>query len=130
MSAEAVWGAPAAPRRDIYGRERHALGNPAPLACTVALAAMDAVHGGPGLDRVLRWLSPDVLEALQRQHSLARRARREGAAVDILRSRVCRVSREAAEVAVVARMADRAHAVAMRLEDVGGRWLVTVLDIG
>lgn len=130
MSAEALQGAPGPSRRDVYGRERHALGNPAPLACTVALAAVDAIHGGTGLDRILRWVSPEVLESLQRQHSLARRARRTGTTVDILRSRVCRVSRDAAEVSVVARVAGRAHAVAMRLEDVGGRWLVTVLDIG
>ncbi len=130
MSAEPAW-APRPARTDVYGRPRATLGDPTPLACTVALAAIEVVHGGPGLDTLLRWITPEVRDALARQHSLARRAgRARRVEASILRARACRVSRDAAEVAAVARIGDRAHAVALRLEDLSGRWVVTVLDIG
>ncbi|WP_062467075.1 Rv3235 family protein [Demequina maris] len=130
MSAEPAWS-PRPARPDVYGRPRAVLGDPTPLACTVALTAIEVVHGGDGLDSLLRWITPDVRDRLARQHSLARRAgRRGGADARILRARACRVSREAAEVGAVARIAGRSHAVAIRLEDRAGRWVITVLDIG
>lgn len=132
MSAEPLLpAAGAAVRRDVYGRARGVLGDPSPLACTVALTAIDATRGGDGLDTLLRWITPEVREVLARQHSLARRAGRRGAPeARILRARACRVSRDAAEVSVIAAVGGRTHPLAMRLEDVSGRWVVTVLDMG
>lgn len=130
MSAEPAW-APRPSRRDVYGRPRAALGDPAPLACTAALTAIEVVGGGEGLDTLLRWITPEVRDVLARQHSLARRAGlRGGVDARILRARACRVSHAASEVAAVARIGDRSHAVAIRLEDRAGRWVITVLDIG
>lgn len=130
MSAEPAW-APRPERRDVYGRERPTLGDPTPLACTVTLTAIEVVHGGEGLDTLLRWITPEVREVLARQHSLARRAgRRGGVDARVVRARACRVSRTATEVAAVARIGVHAHAVAIRLEDLAGRWVITVLDIG
>lgn len=137
MSAEQVAAGPAvAPAddrgaRDIYGRTRAILGDPSPLACTVALTAVEVSRGGAGIDTLLRWVTPEVRESLARQHSIARRAGRRGAPdARILRARVCRVARQAAEVSIVATVGDRAHPIAMRLEDWSGRWVVTVLDMG
>jgi len=115
---------PAKPRR-------RALGDPTPLACTVAKAAVDAVLGGAALDAYVRWIEPDLFASLARQHSLARRAgiRPEGA-VGVRRARVCRVARDAAEVSIVIEHAGRCRAVAMRLEDSRGRWLIVGLQIG
>ncbi|BDZ60247.1 hypothetical protein Lsed01_02162 [Demequina sediminis] len=130
MSAEPEW-APSPAHRDIYGRARPSLGDPTPLACTVALTAIEVVHGGGGLDTLLRWITPEVRASLARQYSLARRAgRRGGVEPQILRARACRVSRGAAEVGAVAQIGTRSHAIAMRLEDLAGRWVITVLDIG
>ncbi|MDN4474893.1 Rv3235 family protein [Demequina sp. SYSU T00192] len=130
MSAEPAWS-PRPERRDVYGRARATLGDPTPLACTVALTAIEVVHGGDGLDTLLRWVTPEVRERLARQHSLARRAGRGGGTnARILRARACRVSRDAAEIAAVAKIAGMSHAVAIRLEDRAGRWVITVLDIG
>ncbi|WP_296666187.1 Rv3235 family protein [Demequina sp.] len=130
MSAEPAW-APRPPRADVYGRARPSLGDPTPLACTVALTAVEVVHGGDGIDTLLRWITPEVRDRLARQHSLSRRAGRRGS-VDarILRARTCRVAAGAAEVAAVASIGDRSHAIAIRLEDLAGRWVITVLDIG
>ncbi|WP_062201091.1 Rv3235 family protein [Demequina salsinemoris] len=122
-------GAPA--RRSPYDRRRRPLGDPSPLACTLAKAALEAVHGAPTLDSLTRWVDPKVVAALSKQHSLARRS---GTAIagsaQIVRARVCRVALGAAEVSVVARHGDRVHALALRLEDRQGRWVATVIDVG
>ncbi len=128
MSSAAVARTLAAPPNP-YRRNRRPLGDPAPLACTVAKAALESVLGGEGLEQLTRWISPDVRASLARQHALARRAGLDGATAQIARARVCRVSATAAEVSVVAIANGRPRAIAMRLEDAAGRWLATVLEI-
>ncbi|MDN4471694.1 Rv3235 family protein [Demequina zhanjiangensis] len=114
-----------------YERRRRPLGDPAPLACTVAKAALETVHGASSVDPLTRWVDPAVRAQLAKQHSLARRAGlKDLGSAQILRARVCRVSAEAAEVSVVARWGDRVHALAIRVEDRRGRWVATVVDVG
>jgi hypothetical protein len=114
-----------------YARVRRALGDPTPLACTVAKAAAEAVLGGAPLDHYVRWLEPTVFAQIARQHSLARRAAMHlDGVVAVRRARTCRVSRDVAEVSIVIEFNGRCRAVAMRLEDVTGRWLVTELQVG
>nr|WP_236685821.1 Rv3235 family protein [Demequina oxidasica] len=118
-------------RADLYARRRKPLGDPAPLACTVAKAALETVLGASTIESLVRWLSPEVRESLAQQHSLARRAGRiSSPPVAIKRARVCRVSARAAEVSIVAYCDGRARAIAMRLEDAAGRWLVTTIEVG
>lgn len=122
-----VLPAPASP----YSRTRRTLGDPTPLACTVAKTALEVVLGGSGVETLTRWVAPELRESLAYQHSLARRTgQRSEPSVRIARIRVFRVSATAAEVSVVAQDGDRSRAIAMRLEDVAGRWLTTVLEIG
>lgn len=114
-----------------YARPRKVLGDPTPLACTVAKAVMEALLGGTALDPFARWIEPGVFAQLARQRSLARRAglaRTEP--VGVRRARVFRVSRDAAEVSIVVDDGEHCRAIAMRLEDVTGRWLVTELHVG
>jgi hypothetical protein len=114
-----------------YGRKRDPLGDPTPLACTVAKNALEVALGLDGLDRLNRWLSAEIRAQVARQQSLSRRAGYAVAGtVGIVRVRVFRVSPRAAEVSVVAREGERVHAIAMRLEDASGRWLVTALELG
>ncbi|PKQ25476.1 MAG: hypothetical protein CVT64_09740 [Actinobacteria bacterium HGW-Actinobacteria-4] len=122
-----VLPAPASP----YSRKRRTLGDPTPLACTVAKTALEVVLGGAGVETLTRWVAPELRESLAFQHSLARRAGvRAEPSVRIARVRVFRVSATAAEVSVVAQQGEHARAIAMRLEDVAGRWLTTVLEVG
>jgi hypothetical protein len=125
----AIQGAVAEPVIPRYGVPRKPLGDPAPLACTVAKTAVEAILGGDGLETLVRWVAADVRESLSVQQSLARRAGLKGAVAHIERARVCRVSRRAAEVSIVATANGRARAVAMRFEDIAGRWLATVIEI-
>ncbi len=122
-----VLPAPASP----YERRRRPLGDPSPLACTVAKAALEAVHGAASLDPLTRWVDPAVRAQLAKQHSLASRAGlKDLGSAQVLRARVCRVSASAAAVSVVARWGERGHALAIRLEDRRGRWVATVIDVG
>ncbi len=113
------------------GRPPRRPGNPAQLACTVAQTAVDVVLGADRLDQLNRWVSPVVRDSLAQQQSLARRAGRTGAsAARVERARVCRVSDVAAEVSVVVSDGQRSRAVALRLEALATRWVVTTLLIG
>jgi hypothetical protein len=114
-----------------YFRPRRVLGDPTPLACTVAKTALEVVLGGDGLDHLNRWITPDLRASLSRQHALAVRAgRARYATVGILRIRVYRTNDVVAETSIVADDGLRVRAIAARFEDVGGRWQATVLDIG
>ncbi|MFV0633410.1 Rv3235 family protein [Demequina sp.] len=117
----------APPRRAL----KRALGDPTPLACTVAKAAVEATLGGPALDTYVRWLDPEVFADIARQRSLAIRAgSRLKHPVGVRRARACRVARDAAEVSIVVEYDGRCRAVAMRLVEVAGRWQVAELLVG
>jgi hypothetical protein len=125
--------APLTPPRAIPAAyvKRGPLGDPTPLVCTVAKASLEIALGANGIDQLARWITPTLRTTLLRQQSLSRRAgytARGG--VSVARVRLCRVSATAVEAAVVATEGDRAHALALRLEAVSGRWLVTALDVG
>jgi hypothetical protein len=97
----------------------------------VAKNALEVALGLDGLDRLNRWVTGEIRAHIARQHSLARRANYAiQGTVGVARVRVFRVSARAAEVSVVASEGDKVHAVAMRLEDTNGRWLVTALELG
>ncbi len=114
-----------------YTRPRSILGDPTPLACTVAKIATEVVLGGDGLDQLTRWVTSDIRAALLAQGALARRAGLLLARpVRVLRIRVFRASDVAAETSVIVDDGVRVRAIAARFEDVGGRWQATVLDIG
>ncbi|MGC4173836.1 Rv3235 family protein [Demequina sp.] len=112
-----------------YGVKREQLGDPTALACTVAKTAAEVAMGGEGLTTLTPWVAQDVRDSLAAQCSLSRRAGHRGATARIERARVCRVSHRAAEVSIVALVRGRALAIAMRLEDIHGRWLATVIEI-
>ena len=119
------------PVANPYARERRVLGDPTPLACTVAKTALEVVLGGGGLDHLNRWVTPEIRASLARQGALARRAGATiGGVVTIRRIRAYRVSDVAVETSIVADDGTRARAIAARFEDVGGRWQATVLEIG
>lgn len=123
--------APTAAPVTPYTRERRVLGDPTPLACTVAKAALEVALGLNGLDRLNRWVTSEIRAQVSRQQSLSRRAGYTLAGVvGVARVRVYRVSATAAEVSVVATEGERVRPIALRLEDTSGRWLITSLELG
>lgn len=115
-----------------YARTPRApLGDPTPLACTVAKTALEVVLGLDGLDKLNRWVTTEVRTGLAKQQSLSRRAGYQvRGVVGIARIRVSRLSATAAEISIVAREGDRIRAIAMRMNDVHGKWLTSVIEIG
>lgn len=112
-------------------RERRPLGDPTPLVCTVARTALTVALGGEGIDQLVRWITPDLRSDLLLQRSLSRRARYAPlGGAHVIRVRLCRVSATAVEAGVVATEGEKLHAIAMRLEECAGRWLVTAMDVG
>ncbi len=111
--------------------KRGPLGDPTPLVCTVAKEALEIALGADGINHLARWITPTLRTILLRQQSLSRRANYAvRGQVSVARVRLCRVSSTAVEAGVVVTEGDVAHALAMRLEAVSGRWLVTALDVG
>ncbi|MCB2413580.1 Rv3235 family protein [Demequina sp. TTPB684] len=114
-----------------YRRKRRALGDPTPLACTVARTALEVALGADGIDTLTRWITPTLRTSLLKQRSLARRAGYVARGdVSVARIRMCRVSATAVEAGIVLMEGDVAHPIAMRLEVSAGRWLTTVLEVG
>lgn len=119
------------PHHPYARRHRAPLGDPTPLACTVAKTALEVTLGLDGLEKLNRWVSTEVRLGLAKHQSLSRRAGYQvRGTVAIARVRVYRVSATAAEVSIVAREGDRIRAIAMRLQDVAGKWQATVIEIG
>ena len=112
-----------------YARPHTLLGDPAPLACTLGKAVMESISGGTDLTPLARWIAPELRETLLRQQSLARRRGLRPRPTQILRARVCRTSATSAEVSLVVDDGEHSRAIAMRLEDMHGRWLATVIDV-
>ena len=101
------------------------------LVCTVARTALAVALGADGVEQLTRWVEPGIRENLLQQRSVSRRAGYEPLGeIGIARVRLCRVSATAVEASVVATEGERVHAIAMRLEALGGRWLITVMEIG
>jgi len=110
---------------------RRPLGDPTALICTVSRIAVDVVQGESAIDQLSRWVSSQVRDRLLTQQTLtATGTRISRGPSHVHRVRLCRVSAGAVEAAIVVTKGGNAHAVAMRLEAIGGRWLITVIDVG
>ncbi|MBO1750902.1 energy transducer TonB [Actinotalea sp. BY-33] len=106
------------------------LPDPATVCGPVVLAAVEALVGGRPLTQLVRWVTPQVYEALGAR--LRDCGPRPGAVrrATVLRSHLCRVSPTVAEASVVIHDGVRVRAGALRLEVHRGHWRATVLEIG
>jgi hypothetical protein len=109
-------------------------------ARSIAQACMEVIGGSRPVQQLARWLDPDCYDKLVHRAALAqdRRTRRAAgkSALQPLPStvvrpaRVCRISADVYEAALVVVEPHRARAVALRLERRRGLWKVTALEIG
>jgi hypothetical protein len=103
-------------------------------AATFVHAATEVALGLRSPAQLIRWTTMDVHATLQRRGSLAARARAAGvykAGKPKVRSlRISRVRAGVYEICAVVGDLDRVRAVALRMEDLDGRWRVTALEIG
>lgn len=100
-------------------------------AARLGLAILEAACGARPALQVMRWVSPEVYESLVRRSSRAvqhRRATRRP--MRVRRVRVCHPCDGAVEATVVIEDHQRVRALALRMEGVDGRWIITDCRIG
>lgn len=107
-------------------------GTPEP-ATMFARVIIEVLLGRRSVHQVARWTTTECFGALahrvQVTHELA--GDRPGDCdVVVRRVRTYRTGAGAVEVAAVVEAPSRIHAVAMRLESRGRRWLITALEVG
>lgn len=105
--------------------------DPGVVACTIVLAAVEALAGARPAAQLARWVAPEILEPLARRAALVARTRvRSTGRVELRRFRVCRIGPRVAEVCVVVADNGRVRAAAIRLEPWRGAWRAVALEIG
>lgn len=98
-------------------------------------AVVEIVEGDRSPTQLLVWTAPRVYEAItrrMRRHALGRRAaspdpRPRARVVSV---KVCQPRTGVAEVAAHVQHGARSHALAVRMEVSGGRWICTALEWG
>lgn len=107
------------------------LPEPGGWAAQLALCAFQVIQGSRATAQVARFVTPAVHESLVRRRvGDARRAAHPVRPVRVRRVRLCEPADGVAEVSVVLDDGVRARAVALRIQGLDGRWLVTDLQVG
>jgi hypothetical protein len=106
---------------------RDDLEDPGPRATMLARAVLETLSGDRPVGQLVRWTTPDVYDVLE--PLAAARRQRPGKAT--LRRVLCtEPAPGVAEVTAIIQRGPRTGALALRLEGVDGRWLVTALQLG
>lgn len=106
------------------------LPQPGPFAARLAIAAIEVAAGARPATQLMRHCAPRVFESLVRRQ--AHRAGRSTARPHVVlrRVRVCHVRDGVVEATVIVAVGRRVRPLAVRLEGLDGRWLMTALEIG
>ncbi|MCO5125858.1 MAG: Rv3235 family protein [Austwickia sp.] len=99
-------------------------------AARLAIAVVEVAAGARPATQLMRHCAPTVFESLVRRQ--AHRAGRPLVRRPVLlrRVRVCHIRDGVVEVTVIIAMSHRIRPVALRLEGLDGRWLITALEMG
>lgn len=100
------------------------------FAAKLAIAVVEIAAGARPATQVMRHSAPRVFDSLVRRqaHRAGRTTLRRP--VILRRVRICHVRDGVAEATVIVSVAGRVRPVALRLEGLDGRWLVTALEMG
>lgn len=103
-------------------------------AALIAQAIVEAEVGDRPLAQLLPWTSEEVYDAVAARCSSHAKhnapARRTIARAMVTSIHVCQLADDIAEVCATVRWADRARAVALRLDGVGAGWRCTAVSFG
>ena len=93
-------------------------------AATLARAIIEVVTGARQAPQLRRWLLPELYGALTTVHlSPCARSTRP------IHVRICPIDAATTEAAVIVATAARTYALALRLEEYRGRWMMTALEL-
>ena len=128
---EAAVRAPLRLVRELATEELDRLPDPRAWARQLARALVEVLGGHRPVSQLVRWTTEEVLTELTVHVSASwgspAERRRSGARIRSVH--VAEPLRGIAEVTVLADVADRIRAAAMRLEGVSGRWLCTAVEL-
>ncbi len=108
------------------------LPEPAGVVARLAQAVVEVVSGQRPAPQLIRHTAPTVYSVIARQAMVAARRRTPGPrrAAVVRRVRVCEPADGIVEACAVVVSHGRVRAIALRLEGLDGRWLLTALTIG
>jgi len=108
------------------------LPEPAPLVAKLSQAIVEVVSGQRPAPQLIRHTSPTIYSTIARQALVASRRRTPGARrpAIVRRIRLCEPADGIIEACAVVISHGRVRALALRLEGLDGRWLVTALTMG
>jgi hypothetical protein len=112
---------------DYVRTPRDQLDDPKARAATFVRALLETLAGDRPVGQFVRWTTPAVFDDLE--PLVATRSGRPGR-IALRRLYVAEPVPGVAEVTAVVQQGPRAGAVALRLEGLDGRWLVTALQLG
>lgn len=101
--------------------------DPAAWAARLTVAILEVATGARAATQVMRYCAPGVFDSVVRRHRPTDGRRRP---VRVRRVRTCSPAAGVVEASVVVADQHRVRAVALRLEAVDDRWVVTSLRIG
>ncbi|WP_166971032.1 Rv3235 family protein [Brevibacterium atlanticum] len=108
----------------------------AATATSLAVACLEILSGVRRCETISRWVDPELLARLDQRAQLRAEVAPARAPAEVTSPRViqpgtahvCRVSPAVAEVTVIVRTPNRCRAVAVRLELLTARWMMTALQ--
>lgn len=110
---------------------RHDLPDPAPIVHRLAQAFVEVMAGLRPPQQVSRWTSPEVYAVLCRRSVVAaRRPKTSHRPARVRRVRIQEPADGVVEASAVVVHHDRVRAMAIRVEGIERRWVVTVLQLG
>ena len=112
---------------DVVRTPRSQLPAPGPRAAVLVRAILEALGGRRSLSQLVRWVSTEVYDELE--VNVAPATTRTCATVT-RRLIVTEPADGVVEIAAVIQRGRRATALALRLEGLDGRWVVTALQLG
>lgn len=116
---------------DRQPTRRQHLPPPEAFAHSIGQALVEVMWGVRPSTQVVRWTTAEVYAVVARRSLVAvRRGLRGGRHPVVLSCRVCEPADGVAEAALVVIAGGRVRAVALRLEGLDGRWVVTELLVG
>ena len=107
--------------------------DPLKSCCALVQAAVETIRGIRPIGQLVRWVTPQVYDAVAKRAGLTVRVRgdlRDGHRTTIRHVRLCRLGERAFEASVVVDDGPRVRAVAVRMELHRDGWRAVALEIG